>query len=520
MKYRFKKVPYKHQKKALRKLLSSGWGGALLMQARTGKTKVVCDYASILHLAGKVNRVLVVCPMGVMDVWLEQIEDNVPDDIDWRVTIWDKKGRKREELPRVGQDVLDFVIVNYDAFSTPGKARKVQEKYKDRTTGKIKTRTVTKRSKKKGGKYEVRNTLKAWQPQLMVLDESHRIKSSGAAKTMSVRLIAWRRTQHGFDVQNPLVPYRVIMTGTPWTKKKRPFDIYSQWQFLNPKRFRRYATLADFKLEFGRWRERENYSQFLRPRNEEKLKRLVYKDAFAVTREECYDLPKRLPDQIIHVDMGQSTAEAYDQMAEDMVAQIKTGQISEASIALVQGLRLSQITSGLFKETLPDGSPGKLYRIGDEKLRMLQSLLEDMFENEEKVIVGARYRADISGIVGVGKKLKTPVFQVHGGIKKQERWPQIQGFKKAKGSALYVAQPAASSEGIDLRESSTTIWYSLTSSWVHWDQFNDRSALSEKAQQNYYLIAGPIDQLLYDRLQEDDDVGKWILRNPEALLRT
>jgi hypothetical protein len=517
LKYRYKKKPYKHQVKALKRLLKSGWGGALLMQARTGKTKVVCDYASILHMAGEVNRVLVVCPVGVMDVWLEQIEENVPDDIDWRVTIWDKKGRKREPLPRVGQDCLDFVIVNYDAFSTPGKARKV--KVVDPETGA--ESFVTKRSKKKGGKYDIRNALKAWQPQLMVLDESHRIKSSGAAKTMSIRLVAWRRTQHGFDYDNPLVPYRVVMTGTPWTKKKRPFDIYSQWLFLNPKRFiGKYPTIDDFKHEFGRFIQKEKYEQFVRPKNEERLKRLVYRDAYAVTREECYDLPQRLPDQIIHVEMDDSTAEAYDQMAQDMVARIKTGEISEASIALVQTLRLQQITSGLFKTTLGMGEPGPLVRISDEKLQTLKDQLEDLFEQDEKVIVGARYRADISGIVSVGQKFKVPTFQIHGGIKKPDRWKQIQKFKKTKGAALYVAQPAASSEGIDLRESSTTIWYSLTSSWVHWDQFNDRSALSERAQQMVYYIAGPVDQVLYDTLQEDNDVGKWILKNPEALLRT
>jgi hypothetical protein len=416
--------------------------------------------------------------------------------------------------------VLDFVIINYDAFSTPGKARKVKEKYRDKD-GEIKTRTVTKRSKKKGGKYDIRNAIKAWQPQLMVLDESHRIKSSGAAKTMSIRLIAWRRTQKGWDYDNPLVPYRVIMTGTPWTKKKRPFDIYSQWLFLNPRRFRRVGImdLDDFKHEFGQWRPRENYEQFIRPRNEEKLKRLVYKDAFAVTREECYDLPQRLPDELIPVELDDQTAKAYDDMAEWMVAQIKTGQISEASIALVQGLRLSQITSGLFKETLPDGSPGKLYRIGDEKLKAAEDFLVDKFAEDEKVIVAARYIADIQGIAALGKKHKVPTFVIHGKVKDRDRWQRIASFKKQKGAALYVAQPSTVSEGIDLRESSTTLWYSLISSWVHWDQFNDRSALSERAQQLSYLIAGPIDQLLYDRLQEDDDVGKWILKNPEALLR-
>jgi SNF2 family DNA or RNA helicase len=506
--YRYKKRPYVHQVKALKKLIANGYGGALLMQARTGKTKVAVDYSGVLHTAGRVNRVLVVCPKNVMDVWLEQIEDNIPDDITWRVTIWDKKGRKREQLPRVGQDVLDFVIVNYDAFSTPGRARKVKTE-----SGEM----VTKRSKSRGGKYDIRNALKAWQPQLLVLDESHRVKSPSAAKTRSLFILAWNH-RHMVPV-DPRIPYRVIMSGTPRTKKKRPHDLYSQWRILNPDRFRG-MTLEDFKYEFGRWLQKDGYEQFIRARNEERLLRLIHKDSFFITREECYDLPKRLPDQLIHVPLSTSSGRVYDDMAEEMIAQIHTGEITEASIALVKTLRLSQITSGIVRTTNADGTKGRLVRIGREKLEMLEDLLEDLLDDDEKVIIGARYTADIQAIVKLGTKLKVPVFQVHGQVKDRDRWGQIQGFKKAKSSALYVAQPAASSEGIDLREAAVTIWYSLTSSWVHWDQFNDRSALNEKGQQMMYLIAGPVDQLLYDTLQEDDDVGKAVLKDPDLLRRS
>src|SRR5690606_22319537 len=120
-KYRYKKRPYKHQVLALKKLLSTGWGGALLMEPRTGKTKVAIDYMAILHLKGDVNRVLMVGPVVAIQVWKEQLEENMP--YPYRLTIWDKDGRKESELPPYGKDILDIVLMNYDAFSTPGEYR-------------------------------------------------------------------------------------------------------------------------------------------------------------------------------------------------------------------------------------------------------------------------------------------------------------------------------------------------------------------------------------------------------------
>ena len=61
LKYRWKTRPYRHQVAGVKKLLSTGWGGALLMAPRTGKTKTLIDYASILHQAGRVNRPSGVC---------------------------------------------------------------------------------------------------------------------------------------------------------------------------------------------------------------------------------------------------------------------------------------------------------------------------------------------------------------------------------------------------------------------------------------------------------------------------
>lgn len=498
--YKFKTKPYRHQVAALKKLMELHGVGALLMEPRTGKTKVAIDFVSMAHQVGQCNRVLVVCPSAIIDVWVDEIAMHCPHK--YTVTIWDKKGRKKVDLPRFGRDCLDFVIINYDAFSTPG-----------RITGKDSEGNV-RRSRTRGGRFDMKAAFKAWMPDAILLDESHRIKSMTARKS---------RIMHGLG---PLARIRIIMTGTAVTKKKRIFDLYSQWKFLNPGSPLLHGpdgerlTLKEFKQRFGVWTERNGYPQWLRERNPKTLHKLVHTESFAVSRDECFDLPENFPDQVIHVPLEES-ASVYDQMAEEMVAKIKSGEITQASIKLVQNLRFAQITSGLAKtDPTPEYPEGRTAIIGSEKLRVLQDLLIDLQENEEKVVICARFRADIQRIDKLCKKLKMTSFVLYGGQKREERTAQIKRFREHQGPAAFIMNPQAGSMGIDLRTASTMIWYSMINSFVDYTQARDRIALSGNANRFIFLLAeGTYDELQYETLGDDNTLVKMMMASPERLLR-
>jgi len=503
--YKFKTKPYRHQYAALKKLLELDWGGALLMEPRTGKTKVSIDFASIRHQQGRVNRVLIVCPMAIVDVWVDEIAAHCP--FDYTITVWDRKGRKQYELPKFGRSTLDFVIINYDAFSTAG-----------RITGRREDGSAV-RSTKKGGRYDIMREFKLWAPQLIVLDESHRIKSPSARKaTALVRL-------------GTVADYRLICTGTAVTKAKRVFDLYMQWKFLHPDSNLLVTesggkhTSSTFKEEYGRWLALQadnggRYSKFQGAKNSKRLHALVHAESFAVTRDECFDLPAAYPDQLIHVEL-EETAAVYDQMAEEMVALLETGEYTEATIRLVQNLRFAQITSGLAKTEPSIQYPhGREIRIGSEKLRVLEDLLEDWLDQDEKIVICARFRSDIESIAELASKSKVPVFKLYGGQQREDRTAGIKAFRDHVGAAVFVMNPQAGSMGIDLRTASTMVWYSLTQSYVDYTQARDRIALSGKANRYVFLLArGTYDELQYESLQEDRDVVKMIHESPHRLLR-
>lgn len=501
-KYKFKTRPYRHQHEALKYLIQRGErGGALLMEPRTGKTKVCIDWASILHQASKCTRVLIICPNSVMEVWIDEIQMHCP--FKHRILLWDKKGRKKFELPKYGAGHIDFVIMNFDAFSTPGRS------YVNRKGKRV-------RSRSRGGRYDIKKKIQAWRPHLTIIDESHRIKSPSAKKTTA--LINW---------VGPYSDYRVIATGTAVTKANQVHNLWAQFKFLDPKsKLIDGMTFSEFKSEYGRWVDIGNYKKFTGPKNQPKLKKLLHKEAFAVARDECFDLPPAFPPKIIPVPLEES-AKLYDEMAESMVAMLESGEITEASIRLVQNLRFSQITSGLAKtEPTPEYPDGRWVRVGKEKLRVLEDLCDDWFEEDEKLVICARFRADIISIREMidkkreYQKFGVKTFVLMGGMKGEERQAAIKGFRDHVGPAAFIMNPQAGALGIDLRSASTMVWYSLIQSYVDYTQSLDRIALSGKANRFYYLLAeGTYDELQYETLQVDGDIVKAIHESPRRLLR-
>lgn len=494
MRYKWKTKPYKHQVKAVKKLLRNGYGGALLMEPRTGKTKTTIDWLSILNQARKIDRAVIMCPTRVMDVWVEEFHNHSPQLV--QTFVWDRIARRNGPLPRVsGTYDLTVVIVNYEAFATPGR------------------RLRSGRRSKSNGRYKTRAELLKWvgdgRSAAIVLDEAHKIKSpSGKASNMVVSM-------------GPKFAYRAILTGTPVTKAKRIHDLYMQWKFLNPTRLDELGlrTVQDVKDYTGVWINKHGYPQWLRERksNVDALRNAIHKDSFAVRREECFDLPPR-DNQVIKIQLKPATARLYDKIATEMVAEIehaKQTHTVEASIKLVQTLRLSQITSG-FTKTDED----RLIRIGSEKLDALQELLEEIIEHDEKVVIAARFKPDLNAITRLCTQLKMPVYELRGGMKRDEATRNIRDFRRQDQSAAFVMQPQAGSLGIDLSTASRMIWYSLTPSWVDYSQSCDRIALSRNSTTFTYLIAeGTVDELQLEALQTDADVNRLITERPQCLLR-
>lgn len=486
VKYKFRTRPYQHQVRALKQLVRQEYGGALLMDPRTGKTKTAIDWFCILYLKSKIDRVLIICPNHVIDVWEEQLAEHCPYDYD--VFVWDRGSRNKQALPEPRKNRLLFVLVNFEAFSTPG--RRLESGRRSRKTGRIRVRD------------DIRRWCARGKPAIGV-DESHHIqKVSGHAARTIVTL-------------HKDMPYRLLMTGTPVTKASKVHGIWMQWKLLCPERLSKWENYDEFKHHFGRWVRLSHtpVEIWKRPRNLPEMQALLALDSFSVTRDECFDLPPS-DVQIVRVELEQS-AQVYDDMAEYMVARIKA-ETAEASYPIVKVLRLCQITGGFITS-----DKGRIIQVGDEKLCRLEPILGNTMANGEKVIIAARFKPEMDALYKMGKSLGVPVYQIRGGI---DRWQVGEEMRKARqynGPLIYVVQPHSAAHGIDLSFASRMIWYSLTPNFVHYSQTSDRIALSRKSTTFTYLLAeSTVDILLYDVLQTDGQIVKAIKKFPERLLRT
>lgn len=529
--YPWRRKPYDHQVKAMRKALRLK-KCALLMDPRTGKTKVAIDTLSALALAGRLDRAVIIAPARVLDVWVQAFHDDCP--VRFNLFIWDAKARSRSVpvparvIVKDGKQVLipatkkrivtgpppvsknydlSVVLVNYEAFSQEGD--KIPSGYSKRT-----------------GRYAHRAAIERWldgKPAACVLDESHKIKSPSAK--MSSMIVTMRDY---FD-------YRLILTGTPVTKAKRVFDIYQQWKFLDPSVFREWDDAEKFKNHFGEWEL--NYAtgqkELIKLKNMDTLTERIYSSAYRVTRDECFDLPPRTT-VIRKIKLGSKTGDAYDELAKEMVAQIEHDTAThtvEASIPLVLTLRLTQILGGFATvRGVPDEVPSarqepdslqrRVIPVGREKLEALEEIIDEAQENDEKVVVAARFKPEMNAIVDMIDHKNIPVYEVRGGLTVKHTTAAIEAFKREDGCAVMVIQPQAGGVGIDLSTAPQMIWYSLTPSWVDYRQACDRIALSEKPTTYTYLLAErTVDELLYETLQEDGDIAERILKDPRKVLR-
>lgn len=486
---------------------NQGLGAAFLFDPRTGKTKTTIDAICAAHMKFGVRRVLVVCPNRVMGVWVHEFHTHSPLNV--QCIIWDAKARRRA-LPRdIAPYDIQVVIVNFEAFSTPGK------------------RLPSGRRSKKTGRFATRDKIRQWigdTPAIGVIDEGHKIKApSGKA---SLAIVSMR---DDFE-------YRLLLTGTPITKAHRAHDVYMQWQWVNPARFRRWGPTAEaFRNHVGVWREREGFQIWVRERKSgmRDLHKGLHMDGMVVRREDCFDLPERMPDRIVPVKLSRRTRQAYNDMAETMIAEIEEGLIAEAAIPIVVTLRLQQITGGFVGIQKPGPEKrdkhGELvykmitetHRIGSEKLTALREIIEEEYIErgiEEKMVVAAKYVRDLDDIDRLCRGLQVPLWTIRGGQSRADTDEAIARFRKHKGLGVMLIQPDAASLGIDLSTAPHMIWYSLTNSWVNWTQACDRIALSNQTTSFTYLqVPGSVDELMYEGLLNDTNVARVIMTHPEKL---
>lgn len=287
--YRFKTKPWVHQLEALKRALQRP-GFALLMEQRTGKSKVAIDWFSALSMIEGIDRVLIVCPYGVMGRWHLELERHMPNDIQLDIKVTHYKALFDREYGIDPENPRAWGVVDNEEL--------------------------------------MRWALRSPKRLAVVVDESTEISNPNSA--IHKRL---------FRIVKD-VPRVLIMTGTPFHKK--PVGIFGQFKMIDPSIFgtnygvfkRRYTLYYNFRLI--RYLELEDMAKRIAP------------VSFQVKEKDCWDIP-RARDEIVPIKLEES-ADAYKTMVKDAIIQLGDHTI-EAPLAITLALRLHQITGGYLRNS-------------------------------------------------------------------------------------------------------------------------------------------------------------------------
>lgn len=428
----------------------------LFMDMGSGKTKVVVD----LIVNRNHRRVLVVCPKSALhDVWERQVSVHA---------------------------AVPVYLVVLDALST---AKKVaQAKQAIVAAGNRPVVLVT--------NYESvwRDPLGDWLLKagldLVVLDESHRIKSPGSKVSLYCQRLG--RT----------VPYRLCLTGTP--AHNSPLDVYAQYRFLDP---------GIFGTSFERFKERYailgGYTgkEVISFKNLDDLQRRMYMIAYRVRTEDVIDLPPEI-DEERRFDLSKDASELYERLFEEFVVDVKGGAVT-ADNALTRLLRLQQITSGFLPTQDPDdpSAPTTIVRVDTGKEELLEDVLTDI-PLHEPVVVFYRFDHDARVIEAVCQRVGRPFYEVSGKRKQVLEWKQEQ-IGEGQPAGVIAVQVRVGEAGIDLSRACYCIYYSLGFSLGEY--YQSRRRVNRPGQiwsvRYYHLIAsGTVDERVYQLLRNKQNV--------------
>lgn len=439
--FEFVTTPMEHQRKALA-MLSGNRYFALFMEQGTGKTKVMLDFLKAMKKNNALNEpAIVVAPTSVVDVWQSESAKHQPS---LKVQILEGSVTEKAQQLKNSFGQHDIVVMNYEStWRDPLAAELLRHRYG-----------------------------------AMVLDESTRImhhSSKQAKQCIKVGKLANRR---------------FILTGTP--APNGPLNLYNQLRFLDPTvsgpsfyAFRdRYVVLGGY----------QNH-QVIGYKNQEELQRIVGNNSFRVKKDDCLDLPPKIY-EVEKVDLEPKQRKIYDQLKEELIAEVEAEKFVSAPNALARLIRLRQISSGF--AAIDDG----LFTFPNSaKIKWLREFLQD--HKEEKVIVWGSFIKELDLIQDMLNEEKIKHVRFDGETSIDMRSENIKSFQGSKDVKVFLSTAKAGGLGITLTSASVVVFMSNEFSGELRMQAEDRAhRLGQKSKVLYIDVVAKntVDSSIYKML--------------------
>lgn len=419
---------------------------ALFMEQGTGKTLVGLFRILDLLKGGYIEEALIVAPKSALGAWERDIE--LFSDLD-------------REILKAG-----ITLINYDKVWRGDKKSPYYKKYG-----------------------------------CIILDEAHCIKNRTSRRSKFLLKIA------------TMADYRYILTGTPIGNGQLE-NIWSLYAFLDPYLERGYVYSRIFGGSYKTFEDRYCIlNMYHKPSSYihvKELQEIINDHSYRVKKVDCLDLPDKLPDEVIKVDLVEKTL--YKKLATES-AILDLDILAENPLSRL--VKLRQLCSGHIKL-----DTGEIMEVKNEKLSILQELLEG-YEDDKKIVIFAEFKYSIGKIAELLKKMKIKHVILDGDQKDKTIWRKFQADKKIR---VIVCQYQTASAGIDLFASDTIIYYEPTLRSNTLEQSRDRihrTGQVNKCSYIHLLTKGTVEVDIYRALSGYSDFSEALFtRYMEGYRRT
>lgn len=354
------------------------------------------------------------------------------------------------------------------------------------------------------------NSINRWAPEVIVLDESQRLKNHSALRSQRVEQLC--------NPSDPKIkklvprPGVILLSGTPVLNS--PLDIFQQYLCLDGG-----ATFGsnfyEFRAKFfrdknARMRGKHFPKWVPKPGTLDRLQNLIAQKSMRALKAQCMDLPPMVSTNIA-LEMSPTQRKHYDEMKRHLITYLED-DACVAQLAITKSLRLLQIASGYLKTE--DGTEVSFN--DNPKAQATQELLEDLAPSH-KVIIWAVFKENYKTLRAICQRMDLPFREIHGEISPKNKKKAEDDFQKDPKVRVMIGHPRAGGIGINLTASSQTIRYSSDYSLEDYIQSRDRnhrggSEIHESITQRNLVMAGTIEEKVIECLDEKKQIGVNLLR--------
>jgi hypothetical protein len=442
----------------------------LFAEPRLGKSKAALDYCGILAMKGEISKVLILAPRIALDVWQQEIDKHFP--FLCQVETFDKwwwGGSKSPPAPKV----TIFLAGREETFRAVHNGKKLVRVKQDE--------------------------LEEWDPDVIILDESHQYKRPGGRGAQD----AWRFVRRLRISRADGRPFVLLLSGTPNPKGWR--DLFAQFRIMDETIFGTSVGRFDRRhVVYGHGKRKYTIIQY---RGEKTILKKVRRHSISVSAEEA-GLQGVREWNPIKVRLPAKAMTAYMQMAKEFVTEVD-GELITAKNAGVLRLRLLQICGGFTTD-------GK--QIHGAKIEAARDWLRLLYEQEQSFVVGARFLPEVHALAdNVPRGCRVAVVE---GATRKHRDMAIKDFSRGRLDGL-IFQVSAGTAAIDLSRAAELIYYSLPDGWVDFKQFGDRVLGPHQKRPVRYtaiLTQGTLERSVIRALRRKEDWHAIMMKSPERFL--